>query len=144
MAFSALGLSEAASGKLNSLAIVEVKASSAENEDLAAGKAIDGDLGSRWASEYGEGAQWLMIDLSSSREINTVVIAWELAAALAYKVQTSSDGSNWNDAVEIYDGEAGIEVVALSGVTARYIRVYCLERTSEYGYSILEIAAYGN
>ncbi len=144
LVFSALGLSEAAAGRSNAIEIVTVEASSVENEELAVEKAIDGDFMSRWASEYGEDIQWLTIDLGSSRKVNALAVAWETAAALVYKVQTSSDGLKWNDAAEIHDGKAGIEVITFPTVTARYIRIFCLERASEYGYSIHEIAVYNN
>ena len=41
-------------------------------------KAVDGSLGSRWASSYNDN-QWLRVDLGAARTVSRAVLRWEAA-----------------------------------------------------------------
>nr|BFE69362.1 hypothetical protein GCM10020092_026630 [Actinoplanes digitatis] len=57
--------------------------------------AVDGDYGTRWASEWVDTA-WLQVDLGSVQSFNRVLLAWEAAYAKGYTVQVSDNGTTWN------------------------------------------------
>ncbi|MEU4218644.1 discoidin domain-containing protein, partial [Actinoplanes sp. NPDC026623] len=71
-------------------------ASSQEGADVAAAKAVDGDAGSRWSSQFSD-PQWLQVDLGATATISQVVLQWEGAYGKAYKIQTSPNGTAWTD-----------------------------------------------
>jgi len=89
----ALGTVSQALCSENQLTVVSATASSIENGDpnLAAGKAIDGNIGTRWSSTWSD-PQWIKLDLGSSKFINRVVLKWERASSRHYEIQVSDNG----------------------------------------------------
>jgi hypothetical protein len=68
-------------------------ASSVEQEDLGAQRAIDGSLNSRWSS-FKAVPQWLQVEWGPSQLVAGVHILFEKALARDYAIQTW-DGSGW-------------------------------------------------
>jgi chitinase len=106
-----------------------------------AANAVDGDLKTRWSSQYTD-PQWLAVDLGQSYSFNTVVIRWEAAYGKAYKIQVSNDDSTWITIDSTTTGKGGVDsLTGLSG-NGRYIRMYCTARTTVngklWGYSLYE------
>ena len=68
-----------------------------ENDNTAANYAVDGDLGTRWATGNGhnEVANWIQVDLGSVQVVNNVRIYWEAAYSSDYQILFSYDGSNY-------------------------------------------------
>ena len=82
-----------------------------------------------------------MVELKEPKRLTGVQIQWETAAARRYSVEVSMDGTAWTSVASVEDG-ANDERRALHfpPITVRYVRVMCLERTTEWGYSIEENA----
>ncbi|MEU9029749.1 discoidin domain-containing protein [Streptomyces sp. NPDC048383] len=116
-------------------------ASSVENAGTPAGAAVDGDNGTRWSSQFAD-PQWIQVDLGAPAQIGQVVLRWETAAAKAYRVELSNDGSTWSTAYSTSAGVGGTVTHDITG-TARYVRVHGTERTTGYGYSLWEFQVYG-
>jgi hypothetical protein len=102
--------------------------------------AVDGDYGTRWASEWVDTA-WLRVDLGSVQSFDRVRLAWEAAYAKAYTVQASDDGTNWRTLFETTSGDGGFDALTVSG-SGRYVRVNATERATAYGYSLYEFGVY--
>ncbi|MFI8003422.1 discoidin domain-containing protein [Streptomyces sp. NPDC086010] len=63
-------------------------------------RVVDGDAATRWAVAVGERSRqdsWLSVDLGGVTEFDRLTLAWESAAATAYRVQGSDDGKTWTD-----------------------------------------------
>ncbi|MFD9455938.1 discoidin domain-containing protein [Streptomyces sp. NPDC059985] len=116
-------------------------ASSIENAGTPAAAAVDGDNGTRWSSGFAD-PQWIQVDLGAPAQLGQVVLRWETAAAKAYRIELSTDGSSWSTAYSTSAGVGGTTTHDISG-TARYVRVYGTERTTGYGYSLWEFQVYG-
>ncbi|MYS21915.1 Beta-glucanase, GH16 family [Streptomyces sp. DvalAA-14] len=116
-------------------------ASSAESATFPASNATDGDITTRWSSGFSD-PQWLQVDLGQSYAINHATLTWEAAAASAYQLQTSADGTNWTTVYTNNNSPADIQDTALNA-TGRYVRVYATARASQYGDSLYELALYG-
>lgn len=116
-------------------------ASSVEGNYWHAEYATDGDANTRWASDASDN-QWIMVDLGSSHQIESVVLNWEAAYGAGYEVQISDDGVNWQTAAVITDGDGGIDDILLVGNAGRYVRVYGTARGTGYGYSLWELEVY--
>ncbi|MFS8099722.1 discoidin domain-containing protein [Lentzea alba] len=117
-------------------------ASSIEGAGFEAGKAVDGNTSSRWASAEGHDPEWLRVDLGSAHTISRVRLNWEAAYARSYRVQTSADGSAWTDVYSTAAGDGGVDDLTLSG-SGRYVRVYGTARGTAWGYSLWEFEVYG-
>ena len=107
-----------------------------------AAMAVDGNTGTRWESTQGVDPQWIQVDLGQSYNISSVNLNWETAAAKAYQIQTSQDGTNWTNVYSTTTSTGGNQTLALTG-TGRYVRMYGTARTTQYGYSLFEFGVQG-
>ena len=112
----------------------------------AASNAIDSNLNTRWESQHGKDSpEWIMIDLIDTYIVEGFKVIWESAAAKEYKIQVSTDGSQWIDVYNVTDGKsAETKEDSFSPVKAKYIRLYATSKTMEqYGYSIYDFQVIG-
>ena len=107
--------------------------------------AVDGNLGSRWESNYSD-PQWLYVDLGSVCYIHAVDIDWENAGGSNYLIQVSNDAVNWTT-IKTVTGNSASGFLDYTGfnVSGRYVRMYGETRNdgSIYGYSIYEFQVWG-
>lgn len=118
-----------------------ITASSVESDEYLASNAVDGDGTTRWASEFADN-QNLIVDLWQSYTISTVKVAWEAAYALQFQVQVSNDNTTWTTVYENYNATGGTQTIEFTPVSARYVKIYCIKRATEYGFSIYEFEVY--
>jgi len=120
-------------------------ASSSYSASLGPAYAFDGNTTStRWDSVEGvAGAQWLMVDLGSTRTITGVDLYWD-AGAKVYSIQTSNDGANWANIYSTSNGASWghVSLANLKG-SGRYVRMYGTQRATQWGYSLDEMQVWG-
>ncbi|CAN3978369.1 F5/8 type C domain protein [Kitasatospora purpeofusca] len=118
-------------------------ASSTEGSSYAAGKAFDGNTGTRWGSTEGKDPQWLRVDLGANAAVSRIKLVWEAAYAKAYRLEVSADGATWTSVAEEKAGNGGTD--DWTGLTGkgRYVRMYGTARGTSYGYSLFEMEVYG-
>ncbi|WP_329447279.1 discoidin domain-containing protein [Streptomyces sp. NBC_01426] len=116
-------------------------ASTVEGGGTPASAAVDGDTNTRWSSQFAD-PQWIQVDLGAPAQISQVVLRWEAAYAKAYRVELSTDGTNWSTAYSTAASAGGVQTHDVTG-TARYVRVYGTQRATGYGYSLWEFQVYG-
>ncbi|MFJ1969982.1 discoidin domain-containing protein [Streptomyces sp. NPDC087903] len=119
-------------------------ASSSESNPFtsyAPGRAVDGDTGTRWASDWSDD-QWLSVDLGATNLVRRVTLDWERAYGKSYRVELSTDGTNWQTAWSTTSGDGGLDTASFTGTPARYVRVHGLDRGTDWGYSLHEVAVY--
>jgi hyaluronoglucosaminidase len=100
--------------------------------------AIDGDLSTRWSSNYTNG-EWLQVKFAQPENLGKVVIYWETAHAASYQLQTSTDGTTWTTAATVSGSPGGTETEWLNTSDVRYLRMQGVARATQYGYSIYEL-----
>lgn len=111
--------------------------------DYSPGRAVDGDGGSRWASEWSDD-QWLRLDLGSTGLVGRVTLDWERAYGRSYRIEVSTDGSTWQKVWSTTAGDGGLDTARFAGVSARYVRVQGLGRATQWGYSLREVGVYSS
>ena len=124
----------------------KVTASSQETEDFPGPLAADGDLGTRWSSEYTD-PSWLLLDLGSVKKVGAAVIYFETAASADFTLETSSDGVNFKEAATVRgNAAAGVDnpvtVLFREAADCRYVRFTGLARATQWGHSIYELELY--
>ncbi|MDX6279618.1 MAG: hypothetical protein QOH03_689 [Kribbellaceae bacterium] len=117
-------------------------ASSTENAVFTAASAVDGDQGTRWSSAHAVDPQWIQVDLGQTATVNQVVLNWETAAAKAFQIQVSADGTNWNSIYSTTTSTGGDQTLTVSG-SGRYVRMLGTQRTTQWGYSLWEFKVFG-
>ncbi len=121
--------------------------------------AVDGVDTTRWTSAWSNGEngttldpnfdgdpsdEWLAVDLGSVIDISRVVIAWEAAYATEYDLEVSYDGYRYERVYRERQGNGGQDVIAFeTPVSGRFLRLHALQRGTQWGYSVWEMAAYG-
>ena len=134
-----------ASGETVLLNAIDAMASSFENTNrfvLPPDMAIDGDLNTRWGSNF-TADEWIYVDLGSAHMIERVELFWEIAHATHYQIQVSDDAVNWTSVVAEMNGDGGIDTLSFTPVAGRYVRMLGIERATPYGYSLFEFNVYG-
>lgn len=114
---NAIGISEAF-GKT-------ATASSVFNNDNQYGtkNVLDGNLQTRWSSNWTGGPEFLTVDLGSIKKISGVKLFWEFSAARDYEIQISNDNANWQTISAMSNGDGGIDLITNLRRQARYVRV---------------------
>jgi hypothetical protein len=108
---------------------------------LTPAKAIDANDSSRWGSSFSDN-QWLKVDLGSARSVARVVLHWEAAYGRAYRIEVSTDNSNWTTVWSTTAGDGGTDVAAFASTTARYVRMFGVSRATSFGFSLYEMEVY--
>ncbi len=116
-------------------------ASSAEGA-LTAASVVDGNAGTRWASNYSD-AEWVYIDLGATATINRIVLNWETAYGKGYQIQVSANATSWTTIYSTSTSDGAIDDFTVTG-SGRYIRMNGTARATGYGYSLWEFQVYGS
>ncbi len=128
----------------NHLAYQKPAASSSnESSMVTPDKAVDGDVTTRWASQFSN-PQWIRLDLEAVNSINKVILNWETAYGKEYKIQVADNPEGpWTDCIHVTQNTgAGLKTHEFPDKSGRYIRIYCIQRATEWGYSLYEIEVY--
>lgn len=117
-------------------------ASSIETADFPAADGNDGDSSTRWSSLHQDN-QWWQVDLGSTKTVDQVSINWETAYASQYKIQTSTDGTNFTTQATVDNTASGVKTTSFPSVGARYVRILCVTRATQWGSSFWEAQVFG-
>ena len=110
---------------------------------LAAHNVNDGDLTTRWASNYSDN-QWVQLELAEPAEVASVRLFWEQACTSSYRIQVSNDGTSWRDAAAVDQSNCKDDTVALdSPDPVKFVRMQGTKRATGFGYSLYEFWAFG-
>ena len=105
--------------------------------DLPSFQAFDPDADPRgWQSDPGTGPdQQITADFGASREFDLLILRWKPNLhANRYRIDLSSDGTSWQTARSVDDGNGGNDYLFLPGKEARYLRIRMLAGPSgRYG-----------
>lgn len=124
------------------LPVIDAWSTKIEERSLGAENATDGDLFTRWGSDWTDDES-LSLDLGAIHTVSALTLYWEMAYAKEYCVETSTDKEIWTIAAQKSDGLGNIEFLSFAPVNARYVRIRGISRATEWGYSLFEVFVYG-
>jgi len=134
-------------GNLALMRPVTVSSTESENGGVnVASNAVDGNYTTRWSSEWNIDPSWIYVDLGGDECIDRVKITWEWSYARQYEIQVSDDAVNWTTAYSgsnSFSGDDGVTDVTFTAAEGRYLRLFCTQRATTYGYSLYELEVYG-
>ena len=116
---------------------VAATSSALENPGMPASLAIDGNVGTRWASSFVDGA-WIQFDFGAKTQIGYMKLVWENSYGKEYALQVSDDGQTWSQLRYVTNGKGGTEEFYNLGANTRFIRMQGVARATQYGYSLFE------
>jgi hypothetical protein len=128
---------------LGNLALGRPATASTSYAGLPPSNATDGNLSSRWSSQFSNN-EWIYVDLGSTYTISRIVLRWEVAYGQGYKIQVSADASTWSEVYSTTTGDGGVDEITLTpSASGRYVRMLGTQRGTSYGYSLWELEVYG-
>ena len=90
--------------------------------------------------------EWVYVDLGKVCLISRVVLKWEHAYAVHYKIEISTDSrrpQNWTSVYSTIYGDGDIDDIFFEPVNARYVRMYATKKSTGIQYSLWEFEVYG-
>ncbi len=115
-------------------------ASTVESSSYRANYATDGNINTRWSSQF-RNDQSIQIDLGSTQTVNMVILRWETAYARRYGIYTW-DGSRWVNVFWTDNGRGGTEIINFANKNTRYVLMYASTRATSWGVSLWEFGVY--
>lgn len=115
--------------------------------------ANDGNLSTRWSSEYNDN-EFICFDMLKEEEIRRIVLWWEWneeekkgAYADAYSIEISNDGQNWDTVFFVKQGQSIKSNIVLrkdneDPIVCRYVKLNFSKRATSWGYSLREVEAF--
>ncbi len=89
--------------------------------------AVDGSDNTKWESDFGL-QQWIAVDLGRTRTLSHIRLNFDSPYAKTYKIQLSNDSLAWRDVYYTSEGKPGMADIRISPDTARFVRMYCIEK----------------
>jgi hypothetical protein len=115
--------------------------STEDDQEYGAAMAIDGDPQTRWASQFADGES-ITLDLGNNFAIDRVMIHWEGAYAASYRIEVSTNGSDWQLAASVSESDGGTDEMSDLSLSGRYLRLTGDTRATPYGVSIYELEVF--
>lgn len=115
-----------------------ITASSIETEARAASYVFDNNTQTRWSSRFSD-PQWLEMDLGEIKDMVGMTLYWETAYGKSYDISISPDKKEWSKVYSTTEGDGEIDDIYFGRKKARYIKILCKERATQWGYSLWEI-----
>ncbi|MFD4411519.1 discoidin domain-containing protein [Streptomyces sp. NPDC058476] len=128
------------------LALKKPVTASSDSEGNVPGKAVDGDLSTRWAQGLGlPDPSWIQVDLGASYDVNGAITTFEKSSGYKYRVEVSPDEVHWKTLAD----HTSANTTAMTDyahtadpVTGRYVRL-TVTGSSGNGGSIFDFQVYG-
>jgi putative membrane-bound dehydrogenase-like protein len=124
------------------------KKTTASSEEVSknnfSGKAVDGDVRSRWCANGGGKGEWLQIELPETVSIKSLRLHWEQESAYQYRVETSLDGEKFQTVVDEKENKKVQRIVghSISPTEVKFLRVVFLGASTGVWGSLWEVEAY--
>ena len=99
-------------------------ADSIQDADHDATKAVDCNVGTRWASAPSSSNHWLAVDLGEAKTVSLIRVYWEAAYTPTFLLQVKNDGSSWTTLYQFNVSGAGWRNWVITPTTGRYWRIY--------------------
>lgn len=119
-----------------------VMVSGSENDTLGPEKINDGNVATRWSSNWADDA-WFVVDLGKTYNINQLILNWEAAFGSRYEILVSENGVNYTRVFTQNNGVGGVETINFNWTNARYVKFQGIQRGLPYGYSLFDIKVMG-
>lgn len=107
---------------------------------LDASAVTDGNTGSAWSAQKGEG-QWICVDMEDTVEVSEFVLSWESLVSEGYQILSSDNASDWTVLYTSEIGSEPIQKIGIAPVKARYFKVLNLK--GKRNMAMHEIEIYG-
>jgi polyhydroxybutyrate depolymerase len=124
------------------IALHKLCESSTASSGFAADNAFDDDFTTRWSSNKSD-IQWLSVDLGGFYLVHGVALYWGPTYAPSFHIDISNNKIDWTTVYSTTIGKGNAEIIPVTPVETRYVRMYGTNRSTPWGYSIYEFGVQG-
>ncbi|MGL1935047.1 MAG: discoidin domain-containing protein [Fibrobacterales bacterium] len=118
-------------------------ASTIEGVGFEASQAFDGNMETRWASDFSNNVQSITVDLESAQQIDRVVLEFEAAYAHSFQVLVSNDGTNFEEKLASYWEYAGGSIILDADFGEyQYVQIKMWDKEGAHGISLYEVQVF--
>jgi lysophospholipase L1-like esterase len=129
----------------SNLALNKTSSADSSQSGRGANYGNDGSTSTRWCANNGNTGHWWKVDLGSSRNITSTGVMWEFAKVYKYKVEVSTDNTNWTLKVDKTANTSTAQTQTDTfTATARYVRITITGLASGTWASLFEFRVFGN
>jgi len=115
-----------------------VATASSQEAQFVAPMAIDGFMATRWSSEFKDN-QWWMVDFGREEQLARINLNWETAYTKNYRILLSTNQTDWVEVFAESNSQGGAVSVTFTPQLARFVKIECLQRATQWGNSLFEI-----
>ena len=101
-------------------------ASGSETTSFGPANVVDENMKTRWASTANhDDDKWISLDFGTAKDIASVTLKWERRNATKYKIQSSKNGTSWEDVKTLTKAPRGFDDIINfdNTINTRYLRV---------------------
>lgn len=110
-----------------------------------ASKGNDGNTSTLWCANDGNTNHWWKVDLDASKSITSTQVNWEATAVYKYKIEVSTDNTNWTLKVDKTGNTSSAQTQTDNfTATARYVRITVTGLTGGNWASFSEFKVFGS
>ncbi|MFH1369434.1 MAG: discoidin domain-containing protein [Elusimicrobiota bacterium] len=113
-------------------------AASSGNQDYSADKAVDGDMSTRWSSDFADN-QWWEAEFVQPKSLCGIVIHWETAFGEIYNIEAAGEDGKYKKVYETADGDGNRDIIYFQPMLVKKLRLNGIQRGTGWGFSIWEI-----
>jgi hypothetical protein len=125
--------------KFNEPDPIKAKATASSGDgDYRADFAIDGNMQTRWSSNF-EDNQWWQADFETPQKICGVIFKWETAFTEKYNIEVQDTAGKWKKVYETEDGDGNTDIIYFEPVEAKALKINCVQRGTGWGNSLWEV-----
>jgi CxxC motif-containing protein (DUF1111 family) len=100
---------------------------------------IDGDLTSRWESNWDD-KESITFDFGPNKaQLGSMSLIWQNAYATEFAIQVSNDQQTWYELRYVVGGQGGTQTFMNLNSYVEYVRIQGIKRSTQYGYSLFEV-----
>lgn len=104
----------------------------------------DGNMLTRWSSNYDEAEPWIKVDLGKDMTVSQLMVHWERAYPGDFNILMSTDGQNWTEVYKKVNSQGGNEEINFAPAKGRYVKILSKRKVNDdWGISIWELEVFG-
>ncbi len=111
---------------------------SSGDDAYAAGKALDGDMTTRWSSNFADSQYW-QAEFDEPRELCGLTIFWETAFGEIYTVEIAGRDGVFRRVYATSDGDGLRDIIYFKPALVTTMRINCVQRGTGWGFSFWEV-----
>ncbi|MBN1384474.1 MAG: discoidin domain-containing protein [Elusimicrobia bacterium] len=116
--------------------------SSSGDADYSPDKALDGNFGTRWSSNFTDD-EWWQVEFGEPKKLCGVVLHWETAFGEKYNIKVQGTDGKWTKVYETMEGNGQRDIIYFKPMKVKKLKLQGIQRGTGWGFSLWEVDLLG-